>query len=195
MSEENLNISIKPSEKVRAMHPQKFAMWLFIITVVMIFISLTSAYVVKKGAGDWQYFVMPDTFQFTTLVILLSSVSMHFAYLSARKNHITNIRVGVVITAFLAVGFIIGQVQAWSELVDQGAYFVGNPAGSFIYVFTGLHVAHLVGGVIFLLIVLISAFRYQVHSKRLARIEMCTTYWHFLGGLWMYLYIFLLINN
>jgi len=195
MSKEKINLSIKPGQKVRSMHPQKFGMWLFIITVIMIFVSLTSAYVVKKGAGDWQYIEMPQLFQLTTIIIVLSSVSMHFAYISAKRNNLFNIRLGVVVTAIMAVAFIIGQIQAWGELVDQGAYFVGNPAGSFIYVFTGLHVAHLVGGIIFLIIVLISAFRYQVHSKRLARIEMCTTYWHFLGGLWMYLYLFLLINN
>lgn len=195
MSDEKLNLSVKPGQKVRSMHPQKFGMWLFIITVIMIFVSLTSAYVVKKGAGDWQYIEMPQLFQLTTIIIVLSSVSMHFAYISAKRNNLFNIRLGVVFTAIMAVAFIIGQIQAWDELVDQGAYFVGNPAGSFIYVFTGLHVAHLVGGIIFLIIVLISAFRYQVHSKRLARIEMCTTYWHFLGGLWMYLYLFLLINN
>lgn len=192
---ENGDITIKPSERVRSMHPQKFAMWLFIITVVMIFASMTSAYIVKKGAGDWQYVEIPALFRFTTVLILLSSVSMHFAYVSAKRNNLLSIRIGVVATAVLAVAFIFGQISAWQQLVEQGAYFVGNPAGSFIYVFTGLHVVHLIGGIVFLVIVLVSAFRYQVHSKRLARIEMCTTYWHFLGGLWLYLYLFLIFNN
>ncbi len=195
MSELTTDLPIKPSEQVRSMHPKKFAMWLFIVTVVMIFISLSSAYIVKKGAGNWQYIELPSLFQLTTGIILLSSVTMHFAYIAAKRNNLFNIRLGVLVTAFLAVGFIIGQWNAWSQLVDSGAFFVGNPAGSFIYVFTGLHIAHLLGGIIFLLIVLVSAFKYQVHSKRLARIEMCTTYWHFLGGLWLYLYIFLIINN
>lgn len=195
MMETTSDLPIKPSEQVRSMHPKKFAMWLFIVTVVMIFISLSSAYIVKKGAGNWQYFELPSLFQVTTGIILLSSLTMHFAYLSAKRNNLLSIRLGVVLTAVLAVGFIIGQLQAWNQLVDSGAFFVGNPAGSFIYVFTGLHVVHLIGGIVFLLIVLVSAFKYQVHSKRLARIEMCTTYWHFLGGLWLYLYIFLTINN
>jgi len=193
--EPNTEITIQPAGRVRSMNPQKFAMWLFIISVVMIFVSLTSAYMVKKGAGNWQYIEMPSLFQITTLIILLSSVSMHFAYLAAKKNNLFNIRLGVVITGILAIGFIYGQLEGWKQLVEQGAYFVGNPAGSFIYVFTGLHIVHLIGGIVFLSIVLVSAFRYQVHSKRLNRIEMCTTYWHFLGGLWLYLYIFLIINN
>lgn len=193
--EPNTEISIQPSGRVRSMNPQKFAMWLFIISVVMIFASLTSAYMVKKGAGNWQYIQMPSLFQVTSVIILLSSVSMHFAYLAAKKNNLFNIRLGVVITGVLALGFIYGQLEGWKQLVGQGAYFVGNPASSFIYVFTGLHIIHLIGGIVFLSIVLVSAFKYQVHSKRLNRIEMCTTYWHFLGGLWLYLYIFLIINN
>jgi len=186
---------IQPSQRVRTMHPQKFAMWLFMISVTMLFVAFTSAYVVKKGAGNWEYIPMPSMFLYTSIVIALSSFSMHWAYISAKRDNLLQIRIGVVITAVLAVGFIVGQVAAWNELVANANHFVGNPAGSFIYVFTGVHIAHLIGGIIFLIIVLVSAFKYQVHSKRLARIEICTTYWHFLGGLWLYLYIFLIYNN
>jgi cytochrome c oxidase subunit 3 len=80
-------------------------------------------------------------------------------------------------------------------LVDREVFFVGNPAGSFLYVFTGLHAVHLISGVIFLIIVLISTFRDKVHSKALNTLEMATTYWHFLGGLWLYLFLFLLLNH
>lgn len=189
------DLPIKPSESVRSMHPQRFGLWLFLVTVVMIFISMSSAYIVKKGAGNWEYIELPNLFRFTTAIILLSSITMHFAYLSAKRNNLINIRIGAVATGILAIGFIYGQWQAWGEMVSNGAFFVGNPASSFIYVFTGLHVVHLIGGIVFLIIVLISAFKYQVHSKRLIRIEMCTTYWHFLGGLWLYLYLFLIFNN
>jgi cytochrome c oxidase subunit 3 len=190
-----MEISIKPSEQVRSMHPQKFSMWLFLVSVSMIFISLISAYVVKKGAGHWQYIEIPSMFQITTIIILASSVTMQFAYWSAKRNNLLLIRLGVVFTGLLAIGFIYGQILGWGQLVDQQAHFVGNPAGSFIYVFTGLHIVHLIGGIVFLSIVLVSAFKYQVHSKRLVRIEMCATYWHFLGGLWLILYLFLTFNN
>ncbi len=180
---------------VRSMHPQKFAMWLFLVSVIMVFISLSSAYIVKKSVGDWIYIDFPPLFQVTTAIIILSSISMHFAYISAKRNNIKAIRISLVITAVLAVAFIVGQIRAWGQLVDGGYHFVGNPASSFIYIFTGLHIAHLVGAVIFLLIVLGKAFKYQVHSKSMVRIEMCTTFWHFLGGLWLYLYLFLIFNN
>lgn len=186
---------IEAPRKIRSMHPQKFAMWLFLVSVIMIFISLSSAYVVKKSIGDWEYINFPPLFKVTTVLIILSSVSMHFAFLSAKMNNIKNIRISLAITALLAFAFVIGQYMAWGQLVDSGHYFVGNPASSFIYVFTGLHVAHLLGAIVFLFIIMGQAFKYQVHSKSLVRIEMCTTFWHFLGGLWLYLYLFLIFNN
>ncbi len=177
------------------MHPKKFAMWLFIISVTMIFASLTSAYIVKKSEGNWALIDFPSLFNVTSVMIVLSSISIHFAYLAAKRNNLFNIRLGLTLTAVLAVAFSVGQFFSWGQLVEQEVFFVGNPAGSFIYVFTGLHVVHLVGGLIFLLVVLVNSFRYKVHSKSLAQIEMCVTYWHFLGGLWLYLYLFLILNN
>lgn len=186
---------IEMTRKVRSMHPQKFAMWLFLVTVVMVFISLSSAYIVKKSVGEWEYISFPPLFQVTSVLIVLSSVTMQVAYISAKRNNIRNIRMSLGATAVLAVAFVVGQYMAWGQLVDAGHYFVGNPASSFIYVFTGLHVVHLIGALVFLFIVLGKAFKYEVHSKSMVRIEMCATFWHFLGGLWLYLYLFLIFNN
>jgi len=82
--------------------------------------------------------------------------------------------------------------------VQNNVYFGGsgsNPAGSFLYILTGVHGFHLITGLIFVAITLASSLKYKVHSKNLLRIQLCTTYWHFLGGLWLYLYIFLRINH
>ncbi len=181
--------------RVRSMNARKFALWLFIISVTMVFASLTSAYIVKKSEGNWLIIEFPELFNITSVLIVISSISMHFSYLAARRDNLLNIRLGLVITGLLAIGFVVGQYFAWDKLVEQDVYFVGNPAGSFIYVFTGLHVLHLAGGLIFLFVVLFKAYTYKVHSRNLLSIEMCTTYWHFLGGLWLYLYIFLIANN
>ena len=181
--------------RVRAMNPKKFALWLFIISVTMIFASLTSAYIVKKSEGNWLIFQFPVSFIYTSIIIVVSSISMHIAYLGAKRNYLLALRGALIATAVLAISFTIGQFLSWNELVAQDVFFVGNPAGSFIYIFTGLHVAHLAGGLIYLIIVLFSSFKYKVHSKSLLTIEMCATYWHFLGGLWLYLYVFLILNN
>lgn len=186
---------ISAEKGIRSMHPQKFAMWLFLVSVVMIFISLSSAYIVKKSVGEWEYISFPPLFKLTTLLILVSSVTMHLSLLAAKSNRIKSIRIWLLVTGILAIGFVVGQYMAWGQLVSYGHYFVDNPASSFIYVFTGLHIIHLIGAIVFLLIVLAQAFKYQVHSKSLVRIEMCATFWHFLGGLWLYLYLFLIFNN
>lgn len=186
---------VENAEQPIAMHPKKFALWLFIVTVVMIFASLTSAYIVRQSEGNWLEFDLPTIFWYTSVIIVLSSFSLHWAYLSAKKDDLASLRIGMVITSILGFAFLIGQWYSWIALVDKDVFFVGNPAGSFLYVFTGLHALHLISGVIFLIIVLISSFRYQVHSKNLDTMEMCVTYWHFLGGLWLYLFMFLLLNH
>ena len=130
-----------------------------------------------------------------TIIIALSSVSMHLSYLAAKKNNFKQLKIFMFITASLALAFLIGQFLSWGDLVAIDVFFVGNPAGSFLYVLTGMHAFHLISGVIFILIMLNAAFKLKVHSKNMVKIEMCTTYWHFLDGLWLYLYIFLLLNH
>ena len=182
-------------EQPISMHPKKFALWLFLVTVVMIFAALTSAYIVRQAEGNWLEYDLPGIFWLTSGIVILSSIAMQFAYFSAKKDNFLGLRIGMVSTVLLGIAFLVGQWYSWVALVDQEVFFVGNPAGSFLYVFTGLHALHLISGVIFLIIVLISTFRDKVHSPALNTLEMAATYWHFLGGLWLYLFLFLLLNH
>jgi cytochrome c oxidase subunit 3 len=182
-------------EQPISMHPKKFALWLFLVTVLMIFAALTSAYIVRQAEGNWLEYELPEIFWVTSGIVVLSSVAMQFAYFAAKKDNFLGLRIGMVATVLLGIGFLVGQWYSCVALVDREVFFVGNPAGSFLYVFTGLHAVHLISGVIFLIIVLISTFRDKVHSKALNTLEMATTYWHFLGGLWLYLFLFLLLNH
>ena len=186
---------VEEPKKPISMHPKKFAMWIFIASVVMVFASLTSAYIVREAEGNWLYFDLPAIFYTTSIVIILSSISMQLAYWAATKNNREGIKLYISITAILGAAFCVGQVYAWGELAKNGVYLVGNPSGSFLIVLTGLHATHLISAIIFVLIVLIATFSNKVHSGNLAQIEMCTTYWHFLGGLWLYLFVFLLLNR
>jgi len=192
--EENLEY-IEGAEQPISMHPKKFALWLFIVSVVMVFAGLTSAYIVRQAEGNWLEFNLPDIFYYSSGIILLSSVTMHWAYTSAKSDNIDMLKIAIGLTTVLGLVFLVTQWYSWIALVDRDVYFVGNPSGSFLYVFTGLHALHLISGVIFLIIVLISSFNYKVHSQNMARMEMCSTYWHFLGGLWIYLFMFLLLNH
>lgn len=192
----NPSIPIKNNQSgMLRMHPKKFAMWLFMVSVVMLFVAFTSAYIVKQSDGVWLDFELPALFDYTTVLIVLSSVSMHWALIAAKRNLIKMIRLALGVTFILGSAFLVGQYLAWGALVDQGVYFVGNPAGSFLYVLTGIHGLHLISAMIFLIVVLVAAFQYKIHSKSLVQIEICTTYWHFLGGLWLYLYLFLILNH
>jgi cytochrome c oxidase subunit 3 len=178
-----------------SMHPKKFALWLFMVTVVMIFAALTSAYIVRQAEGNWLEYDLPQVFWFTSGIVVLSSLFLHWAYISAKKDNLSQLRIGMSMAVLLGIVFLVGQWYSWVALVDRQVFFVGNPSGSFLYVFTGLHAVHLISGVIFLIIVLISSFRYKVHSQAMNTMEMATSYWHFLGGLWIYLFMFLLLNH
>lgn len=182
-------------EQPIAMHPKKFAMWLFIVSVVMAFAGLTSAYIVRQSEGNWLEFDLPAIFWVTSGIIVASSVCMHWAIRSAKRDLLDQLKVALGATTALGIVFLIGQWYSWVALVNMDVYFVGNPAGSFLYILTGLHALHLISGVIFLIIVLISSFRFRIHSKSLTQLEICATYWHFLGGLWLYLFMFLQFNH
>jgi cytochrome c oxidase subunit 3 len=181
--------------KLKSVNAKKFALWLFIVSICMLFAGLTSAYIVKKSDGRWLQFDMPDMFLYSTLVLVLSSIAMHWTYLKAKDNSLKAVKIGITATAAIAVVFFYMQYLSWVELVAQDVFLVGNPSGSFVYIFSGLHLAHLIGGLVFLLVVFLDTMNYKVHSKSMLAIEMCTTYWHFLGGLWIYLYLFLVMNN
>ncbi|HTJ47844.1 MAG TPA: cytochrome c oxidase subunit 3 [Cyclobacteriaceae bacterium] len=187
---------VEEAKKPRSMHPKKFAMWLFIVTVCMLFAAWTSAYLVKRAEAGWAEIIIPDQFWINTVIIIASSGTMAWAQHSARKDNLEKVKLAISITTVLGVAFLIGQWIAWGKLVELNEHFSGgNVSHSFLYVLTGIHGLHILGGVIFLIIVLISTYRFQVHSKNMTRIELCSTFWHFLDVLWLYLFAFLMINK
>ena len=187
---------VEEARKPLAMHPKKFALWLFIASVVMLFGAWTSAYLVKRADTGWAEIVLPWHFWFNTGVIVASSATMFAATWAAKRDKLSLLRLFITITTVLGVAFLAGQLLAFNELIAMNEYFTGgNASHSFIYVLTGAHGVHVVSGVIFLVIALSSAMKYRVHSKNMDQLEMCATYWHFLGILWLYLFVFLLLNR
>lgn len=184
---------VEEAKKPLSMHPKKFALWLFIVTVFMMFAALTSAYIVRQSDGNWVVFELPNLFLLTTGIILVSSGTMHWAYAAVKRNNFEAAKLAITITLILGIGFLVGQFMAWGQLVDNKIHLVGNPSGSFVYIISGLHGLHIVGGIVFLAIVMASIFKMKVHSNNLLRVEMCATYWHFLDALWLYLFLFLLL--
>ncbi len=178
-----------------SMHPKKFAMWLFMVSVVMIFGALTSAYIVRQAEGNWYIFDLPDIFYYSSAIILASSGTLVWAHRAAMRDEFKQLQLAMGLTAILGIAFLAMQYYGWVYLVDISVYFVGNPSGSFLYVLTGLHAAHLISGLVFILIVLVRSFKFKVHSKSMVQFQMCATYWHFLDALWLYLFLFLLLNR
>ena len=178
------------------MHPKKFALWLFMVSIVMLFASLTSAYIVKRGDGNWRLFELPELFWYLSGVIIVSSVFMFIAVNAARKDNFNTLKGSLSLTFLLGIAFLIGQIYSGKSLIEDNVYFVGgNPSESFIYVLAGVHWFHLISGLIFIGVILFNVFKYKIHSKAMVRLEMCATYWHFLGALWLYLFAFLMFNH
>lgn len=184
----------------------RFTMLLALVSICMAFGGLTSAYIVRKGAGNWVDFSMPVAFYTSTIIILISSATMHVAHVSNKKGYAKMAAFGLFVTVILGLLFAYFQLQGWQDLTNSGIYLDGNPSGSFFYVITGMHAIHLLGGVLFLFIAFLRSawlflFKKQkstfVGEKTTAlkiRTDLLSIYWHFMDILWVYLFIFLFIN-
>lgn len=186
----DISIVEEPQETL-SMNPRKFILWLFIVSIIMLFAAMTSAYLVRRAEGNWLEYDIPPIFSYSSVVLVLSSITMHWAYLAAKKDNFRNLKIAITITFALGALFLYMQFQGWVALVDQNVFFVGNPAGSFMYIFTGLHGFHLISGLVVLIVALLAAFRLKIHAKSLNQIQIAATYWHFLDILWLYLFFFL----
>lgn len=173
-------------------HPRKFALIVACASLMMMFAAFTSAYIVRQAAGNWLEFRLPNMFYVSTIIILLSSLALHGSYLAFRKGNARAYRWLLVLTFLLGFGFIISQYMGWQALVAIGIELTTNPSGSFVYVISGVHVAHVLGGIAALLVALLHAFTlpYKVTPKRKLRFEMTLIYWHFVDLLWVYLLLF-----
>lgn len=180
-------------EQRRGMHPYKFILWIAMGSLVMMFAGFTSAYVVKRNQSNWLEFNLPITFWYSTAVILLSSLTIHLATKAFKAREMGRYRTLMVITSFLGLLFIVLQWLGFKSLEAHGVKLIGansNPAGSFLGVITGVHMLHVLGGVIALAIMMIRGFSTRMKSYSSISIEVASTYWHFVDGLWIYLFIF-----
>lgn len=202
-------------QRYERVNTRKFMLWLGIVSIVMLFAGLTSAYIVRQGEGRWVNFQLPNLFMVSTAMIVLSSVTLQWALISVKKNNLASMNIALILTAVFGFGFVLFQYLSWKQLVEGGIYLVGavkdinmnyqyvragtenpadvqNVAGSFLYAITGLHVAHVLGGLIALTVVLWRAAIKKYSAANYEGISLCATYWHFVDGLWIYLYLFLI---
>ena len=166
-------------------------------SITMMFGAFTSAYVVRQAAGNWLEFGLPNIFFVSTITLLLSSVCLHASYRAFIKEKVSVYKPLLVLSGILGVGFIVLQYQGWLTLFSIGVDLKGNPAGSFLYIITGVHVMHVIGGIIALLIGILNAYtlKFKVTPKRKINFELLLHYWHFVDLLWVYLLIFLYLSR
>lgn len=174
---------------------KKMMLWFGIISMVMMFAGLTSAYVVSKNRPDWiSGFDLPPSLYWSTLVIILSSITFIFAKKSIEKDNRKNGTIFLLTTLLLGIIFVILQFQSFAEIISAGYYFTGSESTittSFIYVVVLVHLAHLLAGLIVLLVVIYNHFKQRYHSGQMLGLELGATFWHFLDILWVYLFLFL----
>lgn len=183
-------------EQNKRMHPYKFTMWIAIASIVMMFAGFTSAYIVKRSQVNWQGFDLPAIFTYSTIILIASSITMQLAVRKFKERHMHIYRQLLVVTAVLGFAFIVMQVVGFNVLQDRGIKLVGpgsNVAGSFIAVIAGVHILHVVGGIVALSVILYRAYKSRVRSYSSVGVEVAATYWHFVDILWIYLFVFLTV--
>lgn len=178
-------------------HPHKFTLLVGCASIVMMFAAFTSAYIVRKAAGNWLEFELPSVFYVSTAIIIGSSLVLHASYLAFKRRKVGLYRWLLVVAAALGLAFIAFQWEGWQDMQAIGAGLRTNPSSSFVYVISGVHAAHVLGGIAVLSVALIHAFGlpYKLTRRRKLRFEMTLIYWHFVDLLWIYLLVFFVLQQ
>jgi len=184
-----------------------------LVGIVMIFVSFTSAYVVRQGLPtvdprtdtlirDWFALPLPRLLFVNTLVLLVSSATMELARRQiARQAAMTRTALSnlgtesdrrwnaswLALTVVLGLSFLAGQWTAWRELAARGFYVSTNPSSSFFYLLTGTHGVHLLGGVLALVVAMVAALLRRPIESRVVILDIAGWYWHFMAALWIYI--------
>lgn len=177
---------------------KKFAMWLFIFTSLMFFAGLSSAFIVYSGGkGHALNILLPQAFKYSTTAIIISSITLFFASRAAKQSHLEKQRMFLWLTFALGVVFFVLQIYAWYVLAYQmGIHFVDpNASRSFIYVFSGMHLLHIIAALVLLSNTILGAYKKIPHARNMFKMEITSIFWHFLDIIWIYLYVFLLLNQ
>jgi cytochrome c oxidase subunit 3 len=184
--------------------PFRFMVWLGIASSVLLFTMLLVTYIVRRTGSGWTDVKLPNVFLVSTLVILLSSFTLNNANQAFRHERFSSYRINMASTLVLGLLFICLQAWGWRQMILAGIGLDNNPAGSFVYIISGIHLLHILIGLIFLGIALIEALRrrlyvdsfvYSVNPPNQLKIRLITLYWHFVDILWIGLFVFLLVHH
>jgi cytochrome c oxidase subunit III len=193
-------LDTKFSPEEYRIHPHKFMMWVAMISMTMFFAAITSYLLVKKGdTKNWVSFAIPQAFLYSTICIAISSATLHWAQQQHKVLNKNMYKIGMLITLILSLLFAYFQTQGWKRLTDIGMPLHGHPSGSIVHVITYLHGAHYIFAIFFLILIyLLTFFKKEdklawatkmAYPTRLLHFELLTSFWHYIGIVWIYLYL------
>ena len=189
MSKQTLQEELKAGKRKSA----KPMLWVAMISMVMFFAGLTSAYVVSMKREDWVTFDLPQSFYISTILIVLSSITLFLSRNFLKKDKRQLSLIFLLITLALGLGFIWQQYVGFNQLKSIGLFFTGpesTVSTSFIIGITFMHVLHILAGVVVLLVVIYNHFKYKYTPNDLLGFELGAIFWHFVDLLWIYLFFF-----
>ena len=178
-------------DRVRSLRTAQVGIWIFLGTVTMLFAGFTSAYLVRRGGADWAPIAAPKILWLNCLVLLLSSAMLEGARFAQRREKLGAMKKWLFGTAVCGFVFLIGQLIAWQQLVARGVYLPTNPHSSFFFMLTGVHAFHLFGGIAAISYLLLRTWKGHAGTPARGALNPCATYWHFVDGLWLYLFFIL----
>jgi len=179
--------------RLKRIKAKKMMLLFSMLSIAMTFAGLTSAYIVSKSRPDWlKDFELPIAFTLSTIFIAISSLSIAFAKKNLNQNNSSKTNFLLLVTFGLGILFVASQFIGFNKLISSGYFFTGAQSTittSFLYVLTVLHLAHLFAGLIVLIVVIINNYKNKYKLEKLG-FELAVTFWHFLGILWLYLFVF-----
>jgi len=170
------------TEKEKRDRSKKMMLWFGIISMVMTFAGLTSAYIVSSKRPDWvSGFELPDVFEISTILIILSSITLFAAKSTLKSGNKSSTSILLYIT-----------------LLNEGYYFTGPTStinSSYIYVLVLAHLVHLAAGIIVLTVIIYNHMKNKYNAEKMLGFTIGTTFWHFVDVLWLFLFLFLSFYN
>ena len=174
---------------------KKMLLWFSMISLAMSFAGLTSAYVVSKERADWlENLVLPSAFGWSLVVILLSSLTFEWAKRALKKQENQQGTLLLWITWILGLGFMALQYMGFSQIYNDFGYAFTGPTSSiaytFIFLIVVLHLCHVLAALIALSVVIYNHYKQRYILGKTLGVELAALFWHFVDGLWLYLFLF-----
>ncbi|MCA0152712.1 cytochrome c oxidase subunit 3 [Winogradskyella vincentii] len=174
---------------------KRMMLWFGIGSLIMTFAGLISAFIVSRKREDWlNDFQLPDAFIISAILILISSFTIIFAKRALKQNNMKMVTIGLLLTLGLGIAFIYNQFVGFGQIIEGGYNFTGptsNVTISFIYLIAIVHIAHVVAGIIALIVVIYNHFKQKYNSNNMLGFELAANFWHFVDVLWLALFLFL----